>query len=70
MHVKTKKTGEKKQSAAIAAVVALLLASCAAAFSGESAAVNELMDFLLKKDFKRVGDSLIYSLMGYARDTS
>jgi hypothetical protein len=42
----------------------LLIASSAHAFSGESAAVNELMDFLLKKDFKRMGDGLVYGLMG------
>jgi len=41
----------------------MLIASSAHAFSGESAAVNELMDFLLKKDFKRMGDGLVYSLM-------
>jgi hypothetical protein len=42
----------------------MLISSSACAFSGESAAVNELMDFLLKKDFKKMGDGLVYGLMG------
>jgi hypothetical protein len=42
----------------------MLISSSAYAFSGESAAVNELMDFLLKKDFKKMGDGLVYGLMG------
>ena len=49
---------------AIAAAAFTILTYSSHAFSGESAAVNELMDFLLKKDFKRVGEELVYELMG------
>jgi hypothetical protein len=45
----------------VAAVFALALAT--SAFSGESAAVKTLLDFLLRKDLMKVGDELIAYLM-------
>ncbi len=49
--------------AATAAAITTLTYS-AHAFAGESAAVNELMDFLMNKDFMRAGEALVYELMG------
>ena len=64
MQIKTSKLkGKAACLIALAAGAIVLIASSAHAFSGESAAVNELMDFLLKKDFKRMGDALVYGLM-------
>jgi hypothetical protein len=60
MHIKKKTLTGK---AALTAAAIMLIAGSAYAFSGESAAVSELMDFLLKKDFKRMGDALVYDLM-------
>ncbi len=62
----TQKTGYRKAApaAALTAAAATALACSVRAFSGESAAVNELMDFLLKKGFKNVGEELVRELMG------
>jgi hypothetical protein len=63
MQIKTKIFVRGACWIAIMAAAIMLITPGAHAFSGESAAVNELMDFLLKKDFKRMGDGLVYELM-------
>jgi hypothetical protein len=63
MQIKTRTLAKAACWMTITAAAIMLIAPAANAFSGESAAVNELMDFLLKKDFKRMGDGLVYDLM-------
>lgn len=49
-------------------LICLSLSLEAAGFSGESAAVNKLLDLMLKKDALRLGEELVYGLMDLCRN--